>query len=407
MTKLSELSLPDALLLSSAISSRMAWSAAKEVLDTSAMLENAVAIWERIGEFYEAAEGLEHINVEMLEASIRACAASSKIADAQIDYLQQLPESESGDSVRLLCKQIRSRALRLAVVDALLAEKDDANSLLLQYMEHNAADTERQKTQLNLDDLCQGAADKIRILPKELDDLLNGGVHLGDTILVFGRPGAGKTLTAVNIAAGFAAQGRVVLYIGNEEGQRPITLRWLSLLGGKNLRDLDSKDAEHSKQTIAQAIERANKRGFGNVHIAYGITSIGEIAAWIDKIKPHVVVLDQLRHMSAGGSKEAGMTQNQEAAQRHFRHLANLKQFIGITIAQAGPSADGKAVLTEMDLADSKTGVQGAVDLIIGCGLTEELKRESKRVLSICRNKLSGIIGTITVFIDEQRTLIR
>lgn len=257
---------------------------------------------------------------------------------------------------------------------------------------------------LSLATLQEGSAGKIKVYPPQLNAQLNGGVRLGHTALVFGRPGACKTLLAINIAAGFLAQGMRVLYIGNEEPKRELAMRWLSLLGKQKLHDLDSADAEHSKAAIEKAYAAAAER-LPLLSVVTGISSLPTVENLARHLQPKVIVLDQLRHMHTGNEGE-GRTQAMEEAQRQFRAMADSLGFFGITISQAGGFAEGKLILDMGDLDSSKTGTQGAVDLILGVGVNETYKAQGMRMLSICRNKVSGKHCFFPVRVDEQHTRI-
>jgi hypothetical protein len=75
-------------------------------------------------------------------------------------------------------------------------------------------------------------------------------------------------------------------------------------------------------------------------------------------------------------------------------------------VTQAGATAEGKQVLDLADIDGAKTGLQGACDAIIGLGKGPNDEAEKKRVMSICRNKISGTITQFPVFIDTQHTRI-
>lgn len=270
----------------------------------------------------------------------------------------------------------------------------------------NRTELLQQLAPLSFENLNEEVQGKIPVHPKQLSEALNGGIRKGQTILIFARPGAGKTLLAVNICAGMLQKGMKVAYIANEEAKRVVALRFLSLLGRERLDQLDNELPEVASASLRRAVDKA--KSLTNLRIIYGAEEMCDVETIIDSYAPEVVVLDQLRHMSndEADSTQSGNTGNMESVQRDFRHLANVHKFIGITISQAGASAEGKAVLGMNDLDGSKTGTQGAVDLIIGMGVNDEMRAGNRRMLSICRNKISGKQLFFSIAIDEQHTLV-
>jgi DNA repair protein RadA/Sms len=59
----------------------------------------------------------------------------------------------------------------------------------------------------------------------ELDRVLGGGMVPGEVVLLAGEPGVGKSTLLLNVAARWAAQGRVALYVTGEESAAQVRLR--------------------------------------------------------------------------------------------------------------------------------------------------------------------------------------
>ena len=71
-----------------------------------------------------------------------------------------------------------------------------------------------------------------------------------------------------------------------------------------------------------------------------------------------------------------------------------------VSITQAGDSADQKQVLGMGDIDWSNTGIQAAADLLIGIGTTDELERQGKRWITLCKNKVGGRHASFPVKVD-------
>jgi hypothetical protein len=88
------------------------------------------------------------------------------------------------------------------------------------------------------------------------------------------------------------------------------------------------------------------------------------------------------------------MTQSLENNGIAVRNMLLQYGLIGLSVTQAGGSAEGKLWLEMTDLDGSKTGLPGTLDLQLGLGFNEDLKARNQRALSFCKNKLSSEPGS-------------
>lgn len=87
-----------------------------------------------------------------------------------------------------------------------------------------------------------------------LDDALRGGLRIGDLSLLAGRPGVGKTVTALQIARNAALAGRAVAFVCSEHSTSAILERLLVL----EARSIAREDESHLIDTaIHEVIESA------------------------------------------------------------------------------------------------------------------------------------------------------
>lgn len=387
------------LLLAAALNSREFC----EQIDSVKLTDDGAGLLRAIRTLYEGSS-VPSLSRDVVATVVRAQCHDDKVADNRVEYLHDLPQ-DTDATAKTLLHAIRLKEQRLALIDALLRDTppEDLPEQLANYAMMMGGDPDAE-IEIGLESLIANTADKIKISPAILNDILNGGVRPGQTVFIYGRPGSAKTLHCVEMVAGFAKRGKKCYYIGNEEGGNIILLRFISRMSSKRLEELDHADSAIAAQHIREGHAMARKHGLDNVKIIEGVTHFGDVLKLVHDDKPDVIVLDQLRHMSTGEGE--GMTQNMESSMRALRMLCNKHGIIGIGVGQAGASAQDKLVLGLNDLDNSKTGLQGACDLIIGVGVNAEWEQQHKRMLSICRNKISGKIWHGAVFIDEQRTKV-
>ena len=236
----------------------------------------------------------------------------------------------------------------------------------------------------------------IKVLPRALNDKLDGGLLPGNHVVVFARPEIGKTLFVINLLAGFARQNLRTLYVGNEDPLPDIIMRTICRLSGRTkeevVADPDAAD------------ERARETGYGNVVFA-SLTpgTPKEIEELIKEYDIQVVVVDQLRNLSM---KEDNTVVMLEKAARAMRTVCKRHGVVGISVTQAGDSASGKAVLEYNDIDFSNTGIPASADVIIGIGATRDDEMSDRRVISLPKNKRGGMHGYFPVMVDRYRSKV-
>lgn len=390
-------------ILGALLASRKAYEKVALRLDLTDFSEVGRFIAKRVGEYYSRDKDAAHVDRALLCAMLAQSVASAKQAEEYRNTVMALPSKSSANNVVQLYRDLHARSLFLQAMQAFSNGKPEARELVRSYLEASEAqddDSEAEGTQVGFDDFFDDErAAKLRVLPASLNETLRGGIRPGNAIIIFGRPGAGKTLVTVNLVAGLAHDGHKVLYIGNEESKQSIGYRFLSRFSNIPLAKLDSADEAESRDSVKRALELANKRGYQNVHIVHNVTTLAGVRSWVERVKPRVLVLDQVRHINAAEA----LHQSLEIVTRELRKMAHEHNLIGIGVTQAGEGAEGKPVLTLTHIDSAKTGLQGACDLMLGVGPTDD---PTKRWLSICRNKISGVIRFFPITCDEQTTRV-
>jgi hypothetical protein len=84
------------------------------------------------------------------------------------------------------------------------------------------------------------------------------------------------------------------------------------------------------------------------------------------------------------------------------RQIGSRQNALAISVTQAGESAAGKPVLDMEDVDFSNTGIQGAVDVMIGIGASKDDENAGRRVISLPKNKRTGRHDFFPVEVDIQ-----
>lgn len=228
----------------------------------------------------------------------------------------------------------------------------------------------------------------VKVEPSIINGVLNGGIPLGSHVVLFARPEMGKSLVSINMAAGFLREGHKVLYIGNEDPIKAMIMRFTSNLSGMT-----------TDQVISNP-EKANKiaydNGFENlIFIGRGDTNIRLVEQKVDQHAPKIIIVDQMRNLNTGG--KFSKVEALEHIAMNLRRIYKDANAIGVSITQAGDSARGKKVLDMGDVDFSNTGIPATADLMIGIGADDVLESMGQRILTFCKNKISGDHSSVAV----------
>jgi hypothetical protein len=150
----------------------------------------------------------------------------------------------------------------------------------------------------------------------------------------------------------------------------------------------------------------AKERGYDNFicHQMYPGT-VGEITKMIDKYEPDAVFVDQLRNLSMKGA--SSLTEVLERGGRAMRNLGLRYGNRVFSVTQAGESAHNKPVVDYNDVEYSNTGFAATVDLFIGIGSDEQLRQQGTSIITLSRNKISGVQESYAVQVDKLKSKIR
>jgi replicative DNA helicase len=394
-------------ILSALISSRDAYDTVAEYLDLDSFSPAGSTIFRFVSEYYDTDKDIAYCDPDILRSMIESNVAEGAMQDQMMDVLSTIEDKEV--SISNVVKQVlekQRRDLGQQLAQAILTDKSERiiEDTLEQYQSvlHRQTldvDVDEEYSTPDLEELVGqhfSVENMIPIAPKSLNEKLGDGVPPGTHIVLSARPEAGKTATAVTISCAAALKGFKVLYYANEEPVVNIILRAVSNLSGMSVKQIREEPSK------AQAL--ANDRGFGNMIFVYASrNSPWEIKALCKKHEPKLVVVDQLRNINLGLDK---LTEILERGAKAMRDIAAQCHCVVVSITQAGDSAEGKAELGMSDIDSSKTGIQGACDVILLMGNNIQLANSGRRCFNLVKNKASGYHGSWYININEQLSRI-
>jgi DNA repair protein RadA/Sms len=216
---------------------------------------------------------------------------------------------------------------------------------------------------LNLKDISTQNLERISTDISEFDRVLSGGVVRGQTILIGGIPGIGKSTLILQVANSLSSKNIKVLYISAEESQEQLFER-------------------------AKRLEIKSE----NIYIA-SFTDLGDIIKAVDELKPDVLIIDSIQmitHPESGGITSGPA--NIKATTEDLVRIAKLKNIIIFIVGQ---------VTKEGDFAGPKL-LEHLVDTV----LYFENEREGiYRVLRTFKNRF-GNIDEVGIFEMKEKGLV-
>mgnify|MGYP001570667657 CR=1 FL=1 len=387
-------------LLSTLSSSREAFTKLHAIIDVSTFSETGELLYEEIERYYASDKEAARCDLGIIEEYL--VQKYPKRAGILNEYIESLPEAGSVSNILRLYEEQKKNALGIEVIQALAGKEDQEkiNGLMESYLSFSIREEEEQlynATDLSKLETHFSGKNLIPIYPTKLNELLGGGVPRQTQICVFARPDVGKSTTAINIAGGAALNGYKVLYIGNEDPAPRMVFRMVS-------RILKVPESE-IRNDLAGYYEQAMSLGYENIYfVSMHPGTIAEVRSYIEKIRPDILIIDQIRNLSI---KKESMTINLEQGCIATRNLAKEFNLVSIVITQAGESAHNKLILDYIDVEWSNTGVAAQMDLMIGVGQNKDFKATGKVMLSFPKNKITAPIAPFHCHIDYTTQRLR
>ncbi len=229
----------------------------------------------------------------------------------------------------------------------------------------------------------------------------------GDFVIVAGRPDKGKTsfltdqLTymAAQIDKIYPGENRSILWLNNEgPGKRIVTRAFQSALNvtPEQLVDLvqtpPSKGQENYRNAAREQYVSAigGRGGALRVFDVHDYTT-SDVEDIIRRYNPALLVFDMIDNLTFSGSGSNGgdRTDQKLEAMYQWARVRGVKYDCPvIATSQLSADADGQPYPLLPQLKDSKTGKQGAADVILTIGASNDVMLENSRFLGCTKNKL-------------------
>lgn len=225
------------------------------------------------------------------------------------------------------------------------------------------------------------------------------GCSGGDFLIFFARPEVGKTATHVSLTAapdGWAWQGAKVLVIVNEEAGERTKMRHITAA------------TQTPSAKLAANKDKAREiwgKVKGNIVLIdeVGLT-MGRLNALVKKIKPDIVIVDQLDKINVDG-KFAAEHERLREVYKSGREVAKRHDCVVVGISQASDAATGKTWIDYSMMENSRTGKGAEADVIIGVAPNpyagDGEQQDYTRFLCVSKNKLTGYHGKLVSKLDH------
>lgn len=397
----------DALLLH-ALSNRQRYRSLKHVVPQGMVAPDTLAMLQWYSAYYAAFPERADIDIDELQSLVRLRAAGAAPESIQITLhlieqmrkrpddtaingiLGQLYELDlSGRAAALIEKYQRGEEVDLAYEMSRLAQ---------QAVRSKASATPDDYIRTSIDTLLSEVSDdqglKFRRIAALREHIL--GLSGGASIAIAARPDKGKTSLIASILTDFAPQvvqmysgQRPVLWLNNEGSGKRIIPRIYQAALGKDLNEIIAmSNAGHLSDAYTAAI--GGVPDLIRVKDMHG-ASLAQIEQVIEAQRPAVVVADMLGNFrlssAANGANKADAV---EQIWQEWRELMVRHDCIGLATVQISVEGGNMLYPPYSALKDSKTGIQGATDVILMMGSLDNPDAQAIRGLSSPKNKFAA-----------------
>lgn len=217
------------------------------------------------------------------------------------------------------------------------------------------------------------------------------GVLGGTSIAVGARVDSGKTSLVAYIVQHWAKQldeyfdpDRPILWLNNEgKGQRIVPRLYQAALGVEVPELVCMSKAGELLPAYEAAVGRADRIRVKDMHGA----SFAQIESVIEAMRPAVVVWDMLANFRLPGRADGNKADEVEAKWQRVREMAVQHDFVSLATVQVSIEGSDMLYPPISAMKDSKTGAQGASDIIVMLGALNSPEMAKLRGVSTPKNK--------------------
>lgn len=222
-----------------------------------------------------------------------------------------------------------------------------------------------------------------------------GALQGGASIAIAARPDKGKTSLIASVLTDFAPQveqffgpGRPILWLNNEgSGKRIIPRIYQAALELDLTEIIKLSNAGELVPRYTAAV--GGTPDIIRVKDMHG-ASLAQIEQVIESMRPAVVVADMLANFRlAGAQNGANKADGVEQLWQEWREMAVRHDFIGLATVQISQEGGNMLWPPYSALKDSKTGIQGATDVILMLGSLDSPDMQTVRGISTPKNKFA------------------
>lgn len=397
----------DSLLLH-ALSNKQRYNSLKHVVPQGMVAPDTLALMQWFGAYFSAFPDRDAVDVDELQSLVRLRSAHASPESVQItlhliEQLRQKPDDTaingilgqlyeldlSGRAAALIEKYQRGEEVDLAY---------ELSRLSQQAVRSKASASPDDYIKTSIDELLAEVSDdkglKFRRIAALREHIL--GLQGGASVAIAARPDKGKTSFIASVLTDFAPQvvqmyggERPILWLNNEGSGKRIIPRIYQAALGKDLNEI-------IRMSNAGQLVPAYTEAIGGIPDLIRVkdmhgASLAQIEQVIEAQRPAVVVADMLANFRlssavTGGNKADAV----EQIWQEWRELMVRHDCVGLATVQISVEGGNMLYPPYSALKDSKTGIQGATDVIIMMGSLDNPDAQTIRGLSSPKNKFAA-----------------
>lgn len=390
-----------------ALASKQRYRALHYVVPQGMISQETSAMLAWFGAYWNAFPEREHVVVDELESLIRLRSAGSSREQVAVTLMlcESLRKPVDEASIRGILGQLHELDLS-GRAGALIARYNNGEEINLAYeLNKLSAHAVRSMAQSAPDDyidtpihdilseIDNDAGVKFRRIKLLHDNI--AGLMGGASIAIAARPDKGKTSLIATFVTDFAPQiesvfgpGRPILWLNNEgSGKRIIPRVYQAALGMDLDQIIKLSNANELVSKYTSAI--GGTPDLIRVKDMHG-ASLAQVEQVIEATRPAVVVFDMVANFRLGGAVNGSNKADAvEQLWQEIREMAVRHDFIAMSTVQISVEGGNLLYPPYSALKDSKTGIQGATDVILMLGSLDNPDAQSIRGLSTPKNKFS------------------